>query len=322
MTIDPIGSIIMYDLVIIGGSISGVAAAIYAVRRKLNFILISKDIGGEVLLSGEIYNYPGIPATDGVKMTEAFKEQFKYYNMPVEEGVEVTGISQKDGVHVIAAKDGTGKEKTYKTKAVIVATGIHPRRLEVPGEKEFYLKGVTSCTVCDGPLFKGKVTATIGAGNSALESAIMMAGIASKVYVLSNKEKSDGSGFPKGDAILVDKVLSASNVEVVYEALTQEIKGDNMVAGVSYKDKNGKSHDIAVQGVMVHIGFIPNSQFITCVEKDKAGQIITDKLAHTSCEGIFAAGDVTDIPFKQIAIAGGEGVTACLSAIDYLNKKK
>ncbi|MEK7481248.1 MAG: FAD-dependent oxidoreductase [Patescibacteria group bacterium] len=312
----------MYDLVIIGGSISGVAAAIYAVRRKLNFVLISKDIGGEVLLSGEIYNYPGIPATDGVKMTESFREQFKYYDMPAEEGVEVTSVSQKDGAHVIAAKDESGKEKTYKTKAVIVATGIHPRRLGVPGEKEFYLKGVTSCTVCDGPLFKGKVTATIGAGNSALESAIMMAGIASKVYVLSNKPKSEGRGFPKGDAILVDKVLAAPNVEVFYEATTQEIKGDKAVSGVVYKDKAGKTKEIAVQGVMVHIGFIPNSQFIDCVEKDKAGQIITDKLARTSCDGIFAAGDVTNIPYKQIAIAGGEGVTACLSAIDYLNKKK
>jgi len=150
----------------------------------------------------------------------------------------------------------------------------------------------------------------------------MMAGIASKVYVISNKPKSEGRGFPKGDAILVDKVLAAPNVEVIYEAQTQEIKGENLVTGVMYKDKNGKSHDIAVQGVMVHIGFIPNSQFIDCVKKDKAGQIVTDKLAQTSCEGIFAAGDVTDIPFKQIAIAGGEGVTACLSAIDYLNKKK
>ncbi|MBI4098583.1 MAG: FAD-dependent oxidoreductase [Candidatus Magasanikbacteria bacterium] len=312
----------MHDLVIIGGSISGVAAAIYAVRRKLNFVLISKDIGGEVLLSGEIYNYPGIPGTDGVKMTEAFREQFKYYDMPVEEGVEVLGITQKDGVHVIAAKDGTGKEKTYKTKTVIVATGIHPRTLGIPGEAELRGKGITSCTVCDGPLFKGKVTVTIGAGNSALESAIMMAGIASKVYVLSNKAKSEGRGFPKGDAILVDKVLAAPNVEVIYEAATQEIKGENLVTGVTYKDKNGKPHDIAVQGVMVHIGFIPNSQFIDCVKKDMASQIVTDKLARTSCEGIFAAGDVTDIPFKQIAIAGGEGVTACLSAIDYLNKKK
>ncbi|MEK7532613.1 MAG: FAD-dependent oxidoreductase [Patescibacteria group bacterium] len=312
----------MYDLVIIGGSISGVAAAIYAVRRKLNFVLISKDIGGEVLLSGEIYNYPGIVETDGVKMTQTFRDQIKYYAIPFEEGVEVTGITQKDGSHLIASKDSTGKEKTYKTKTVIVATGIHPRHLAVPGEKEFYQKGVTYCTVCDGPLFKGKVTATIGAGNSALESAIMMAGIASKVYVLSNKAKSDGNGFPKGDAILVDKILAAPNVEVIYEAATQEIKGDSLVTGVLYKDKNGKSHDIAVQGVMVHIGFIPNSQFITCIDKDKAGQIVTDKLAHTSCEGIFAAGDVTDIPFKQIAIAGGEGVTACLSAIDYLNKKK
>jgi len=312
----------MFDLVIIGGSISGVAAAIYAVRRKLNFLLVSKDIGGEVLLSGEIYNYPGIPATDGVKMTAAFREQFKYYDMPVEEGVEVLGITQKDGAHLIAAKNSAGKEKTYKTKTVIVATGIHPRALSIPGETELRGKGITSCTVCDGPLFKGKVTVTIGAGNSALESAIMMAGIASKVYVLSNKAKSEGRGFPKGDAILVDKVLAAPNVEVIYEAATQEIKGDSLVTGVLYEDKAGKLHDIAVQGVMVHIGFIPNSQFITCVEKDKASQIVTDKLARTSCEGIFAAGDVTDIPFKQIAIAGGEGVTACLSAIDYLNKKK
>lgn len=312
----------MYDLVIIGGSISGVAAAIYAVRRKLNFVLISKDVGGEVALAGEIQNYPGIVDTTGVDLAQAFREQIKHYDMPLEEGVEVTGITQKNGAHIITAKVGE-QEKTYETKSVIIATGIHPRHLEVPGEEEFYHKGVTYCTVCDGPLFKGKTTATVGAGNSALESAIMMAGISEKVYLISNKKEDDGGGFPKGDGILVEKIKAMDNVEIIYNALTQKIEGDQMVSSLTYKDADSdEEKKIDVQAVMVHIGFIPNSDFVDCVEKDKAKQIVTDKLCQTSCTGIFAAGDVTDIPYKQIAIAGGQGVTACLNAIDYLNKQK
>ncbi len=312
----------MYDLVIIGGSISGVAAAIYAVRRKLNFVLLSKDIGGEVALAGEIKNYPGILDTTGVDMAAVFREQIKSYEMPFEEGAEVTGITQKDGAHVVTAKVGE-EEKTYESKSVIIATGIHPRHLGVPGEEEFYHKGVTYCTVCDGPLFKGKTTATIGAGNSALESAIMMAGISEKVYLISNKKESEGEGFPKGDGILVEKIKAMDNVEIIYNALTQKIEGDQMVSSITYKDADSNEEKtIEVQAAMVHIGFVPNSDFVQCVEKDKAKQIVTDKLCQTSCDGIFAAGDVTDIPYKQIAIAGGQGVTACLNTIDYLNKQK
>lgn len=312
----------MYDLVIIGGSISGVAAAIYAVRRKLNFVLISKDIGGEVLVSGEIQNYPGIVETDGVKMTQTFRDQIKYYTIPVKEGVEVTSIAPQKGHHVIAAIDANDAKKTYNAKTVIIATGIHPRHLNVPGEKELYQKGVTYCTVCDGPLYKGKVTTTIGSGNSALESAIMMAGIASRVYLLSKFKKSESGGFPKGDAILIEKIKAEPNVEIVYEAKTTEITGDASVKNVAYTDARGTRRALDVQAAMIHIGFIPNSGFVDCVEKNKVGEVVTDKLGRTSCEGIFAAGDVTNIPFKQIAIAGGEGVTACLSAIDYLNKRK
>jgi alkyl hydroperoxide reductase subunit AhpF len=242
--------------------------------------------------------------------------------MPLEEGIEIEKIIPQNGHHVITGKDGKGNEKKYETKTVIIATGIHPRKLGIPGEDDFYHKGVTYCTVCDGPLFKGKTTVTIGAGNSALESAIMMAGIAEKHYVISNKAEGNGGGFPKGDAILVDKIKAMKNVEIIYESLTQEIKGDKMVTGVTYKNAAGEVKELEVQGVMVHIGFTPNSDFVDCAEKDKAKQIVTDKLGLTSCPGVFAAGDVTDIPYKQIAIAGGQGVTACLSAIDYINKKE
>ncbi|OGH74054.1 MAG: hypothetical protein A3C90_03060 [Candidatus Magasanikbacteria bacterium RIFCSPHIGHO2_02_FULL_51_14] len=312
------------DLLIIGAAAAGPAAAVYASRRRLNFVVVSKDVGGEVALSGEIENWPGIIHTDGIELADMFAKQMKHYKVPVDEGLEVTGITPEKNVHIIRAKDGLGKEKTYKTKTVIVASGIHPRELGIPGEKKLKGKGVTSCTVCDGPLFAGKVTATIGAGNSALESALMMGDIAKKVYLITkypNTKETQG-GFPRGEAILIEKVKALKNVEIVYNASTKEILGEKVVSGLRYDNGDIKEHALDVEGVMVHIGNIPNSDFVTCVAKNELKEIKVDTLCRTNCPGVFAAGDVTDVPFKQIAIAAGHGVTAALSAIDYINKWK
>ena len=213
------------------------------------------------------------------------------------------------------------KEKVYRAKAVIIASGIHPRFLGIPGEEALKNRGVTYCTVCDGPLYKGKTTATIGAGNSAVESALMMAGISEKVYLVTKYPESNLGGFPKAENILVDKVKALDNVEIIYNAMTTEISGDNMVAGFSYTDQEtNESHSLDVQGVMVHIGNIPNSKFVDCVSKTPHGEININLQTATDCPGIFAAGDVTDIPFKQIIISAGQGATAALSSIEYINR--
>lgn len=308
------------DLVIIGAAAAGCTAAIYAARRKLNFVVVTKDIGGEVALSGEVENWPGIENIQGFELAQNFYKHAKSYGVKFDEGYGVTSIEQVDNYHIVHAEKNSGDKIEYKTKTVIIGSGIHPRELGVPKEEELKGKGVTYCTVCDGPLFKGKTTATIGAGNSALESALMMAEISEKVYLVTKYPESNLGGFPKGETILVDKIKEKKNVEIVYNAMTTEITGDNAVASIKYKDnESGEGHEVEVQGVMVHIGMIPNSQFVECSEKNKAGEIMVDQKCATNCKGVFAAGDVTDVPYKQISISVGQGATAALSAIEYIN---
>lgn len=311
----------MLDLLIIGGSIAGSTAAVYAARRKLDFKLISSDLGGEVALSGEIENWPGVNHTDGFALAEQLKAQLEYNAVPVDEGFSVSNLEKIGDAASAAsgwrvhAKNLSGEERAYETAAIIIATGVKPKHLGVPGEDVFYHKGVTYCTVCDGPLFKGKVTATIGGGNSALESGLMMAKIASQVYVVNKNDRF------KGEQILIDKLTREPNVKILYSARTQKITGTQTVTGVTYTDAAGAEQTIAVQGVMVHIGNTPNSQFVPAeVTKDNFGQIVVDARGATNVPGLFAAGDVTATPYKQIVVAAGMGCTAALSAIEYINR--
>lgn len=313
------------DLVIIGAAAAGCAAAVYAARRHLNFVVVSKDIGGEVALSGEVENWPGTQHTTGIELAKTFHEHALSYGVQFDEGVGVTKLEQVDNYHIVHAQDAAGNEKTYTTKAIIIATGIHPRELGIEGEKELKGRGVTYCTVCDGPLFGGKVTATIGAGNSAVESALMMGEIAEKVYIVTkypNTPETKG-GFPKAEDILVKKMKELKNLEVIYNADTTKILGDGLVSGIAYKDNDSREEkELELNGVMVHIGVIPNSDFVDCVNKSDVGEIEVDLACRTNCDGVFAAGDVTTVPYNQIAIAAGQGVTAALTAIDYINRWK
>ncbi|HLD34474.1 MAG TPA: FAD-dependent oxidoreductase, partial [Patescibacteria group bacterium] len=247
----------------------------------------------------------------------------KSYDVRIEEGWRADKIAPAQKHHLITAKNANGEEKNWETKTVIIATGIHPRQLRVPGEKEFDRKGVTYCSVCDGPLYRGKITVTIGSGNSALESALMMASLAKKVYLLSKYTDTPehNGGFPRGENVLVDKLKSSPNVEIIYGAETTEIKGDKKVTGLVYRDTAGQKQTLAVDGIMVHIGMVPNSQLVDC-EKDKIGQIMVNARCETSIPGVYAAGDVTNIPYKQIGVAAGQGIIASLSAIEYLNRFK
>jgi len=303
----------MYDLIIIGGSAAGTAATIYASRRGLKTAVIAKDLGGEVATSGEIENWPGIIHTNGLELADFFRKHLESYKPEVKEGFSITAFSKEaEGRFILILDDGS----TLEAKAVIVATGVHPRELGVPGEKEYRLKGVSYCTVCDGPVFKGKVTAVIGGGNSALEAALMLADLSPTVYVINKNQ-----AF-KGEQVLIDNLKTKQNVQVIYGATTTGIIGDGTFAnGLKYTDVSGQEHVIEAAGMFVHIGQVPNSSLVPAeVGKNQFGEIEVDKYCATSVPGVFAAGDVTDVPHKQIVIAAGMGATAALSAVQYINR--
>src|SRR3989344_1250368 len=307
----------MYDLINVDGSAAATAAGIYAARRKLNFKIVTTEFGGEVATSGDIENWPGIVHTNGIVLASDFRKHLKSYNVEMEDGATITKVEKMpDGSFTLQVNKAGNGTTSYQSRAVLITTGVHPRLLGIHGEKEFFHKGVTYCTTCDGPLFQDKMVATIGGGNSALESALMLNDIAKKVYVINRNP-----AF-QGEQVLMDKVQEAKRIEIVYNANTTKIIGDQFVTGLTYDNGDGKEHQIDVQGVFVHIGMVPNSGFLDIVEKDRLGQIIVDGLCQTNISGLFAAGDVTNVPYKQIAIAAGQGVCAALAIIDYLNKQK
>jgi len=307
------------DLIIIGGSVAATTAGIYAARRGLNFKIISKDFGGEVATSGEIGNWPGDGMTDGIALAEKFKKHLESYKVDMEDGVEVESIVKREDNTFLVRTVRTETGQKYLAKTIIITTGVHPRPLNVPGEQEFRNKGVSYCTTCDGPLFSGKIVATIGGGNSALESGLMLADIASNIYVINKNPEF------KGDRILIDNLKKKQNVEIIYNASTAEIVGDKFVTGLKYKDNSpageGKEKELKIDGIFIHIGMVPNSGIVPKeVEKNQFGEIIVNTNCETNVPGLYAAGDVTDVPFKQIVIAAGQGCIAALSAVQYLNK--
>jgi thioredoxin-disulfide reductase len=304
----------IYDSIIIGASAAGISSAIYLKRRGINFLILAKDIGGEMALSGTVDNYPGIPKTTGLELTKKFKEHLESYGIEVI-NEEVIKLDKNNDLFVIS----TNKNNTYYSKTVIIATGSKPKKLNIPGEEEFYHKGVSYCSVCDMPLFKDKVVAIIGGGNSALEAGLMAADICKYAYII-NKNPSF-----KGDKVLIEQLERKENIKIIYNALTQEIYGDKFVKGIKYLDTVSNTiQDINVDGVFIHIGMKPNSEFIpdSWNVKNTYGEIIINKLCETNITGLFAGGDVTDIPFKQIGIAVGHGIICALSTVNYLNKLK
>lgn len=320
----------MFDLIIIGGSAAATSAGVYAARRGLNVKIITKEFGGEVATSGEIENWPGVAHTDGLALTEQFKAHLAANHVVPEEGIEVRMvIKQDDGLFCVSVNKDSPRmamdkmedinieeapKCDYDAKAVIIATGVHPKRLGVPGEEEYRNKGVTYCTTCDGPLFNGKITTVIGGGNSALESGLMLADIASKVYVLNKN-----SEF-KGEQVLIDKLSSKPNVEIIYKAQTTGVIGEQLVTAVQYKDSTGADKELKTDGIFIHIGMVPNSGLVPDVAKNNFGEIIVNQNCETNIPGLYAAGDVTNVPFKQIVIAAAQGCVAALSAVQYVNR--
>lgn len=306
----------MYDLLILGGSAAGVTAAIYAARRNLSLKLITNDIGGEIATTGEIENYPGYNKITGFELSQKLKEQLDYNKVNIDSGFLVQKIDKEKNYFTVLAKNLSGEERSYQAQSIIIATGVHPRQLGVPGEEKFFHRGVTYCAVCDAPLFKNKTVAVVGGGNSALESALMLGELATKVFLLNRNPEF------QGETVLIDKVKNHPKIEIIYNVQTQKILGEKTVSGLEYKNlKTEELETIQIQGVFVHIGWLPNADFIDFVAKNKSGEIMVDRAGATNVPGLFAAGDVTDIPYKQIVVAAGMGALAALAAIDYLNKK-
>lgn len=299
------------DLIIIGASAAGVSAAVYAARRNLSFLILTGDIGGEVASSGEIENYLGFAHTDGIELSQKFMVQLKHNNVTVEQPVRVASIDKSGTVLTVTDE----AKKTWTAKSIIIASGIHPRPLPVPEEPKLKGKGITYCTTCDGPLYRNKVVATVGGGNSALESLLMMAELCPKVYSINKNDDF------KGEATLIEKVKKHPNIVRITNAETTHALGETKVEGLTYRDASGAEKTLDdVQGIFVHVGMLPNSDFVPSeVEKNKLGELVVDKNCATSVPGIFAAGDVTDVAYKQISIAAGQGALAALAVVTYLN---
>lgn len=299
----------VYDVVIIGAGPAGMAAAIYAVRKNLSTLVISSDVGGQLGTTYEVGNYPGFQMITGPELVRQFEKHLDQYPIEKLVGEKVTGLGFENRCKLIQTASG----REIAARSVIIATGAFKRKLNIPGEDALAGKGVVYCSTCDGPLFRDMDIAIVGGGNSGLEAAIEMNGLARKVYLLSR-------GGWNGDQILQDKVRSAERVESLTFHDPLEIHGSDAVDGITVKDlENGELKRLNVQGVFIEIGLYPNTDFVLdLLETNERGEIRVDSRGQTGISGVFAAGDVTDSHDKQIVIAAGAGANAALGAFEYL----
>lgn len=300
----------MYDLIIIGAGPAGITAGVYAARKGISFLLISKDVGGQAAWSGDIENYTGYQFITGPELAAKFEDHMRKYNINLREGEEVLDINKVNSIIQVNTSEGV-----YEAKTVIIASGKFSKELGVPGEKKFKNKGLTYCATCDGPLFAGKDVAVIGGGNSALDAVLQLVRMCRRVYVV-NITPTLG-----GDEIMRKKVEDDPKVTIFNNSKVLAVAGDNMVTGIRIAT-DGNEESIAVQGIFVEIGLTPNSSFAKDIKKNQNGEIIINCYNETNIPGIFAAGDVTNVPEKQIIIAAGEGSKAALAAFKYLNQRR
>jgi alkyl hydroperoxide reductase subunit F len=303
-----------YDVLIVGGGPAGAAAAVYAARKGIRTGVAAERFGGQVNDTLAIENYISVLETDGPKFAAAMEAQTRAY------GVDIMNLQRAHAIVPAAQAGGLIEVKlanggVLKAKTVILSTGARWRNVNVPGEQAYKNKGVAYCPHCDGPLFKGKRTAVIGGGNSGVEAAIDLAGIVAHVTLVEFADQL------KADAVLVNKLKSLPNVTIHTNAQTTEITGaDGKVNGLKYKDRaTGEEHAVSLEGVFVQIGLVPNTEWLKgTVDLSKFGEVIVDAKGHTNVPGVFAAGDCTTVPYKQIVIAAGDGAKAALSAFDHL----
>jgi len=307
-----------YDLAIIGAASAGLTAGIYAGRKKINTVILSKEVGGQALLTDTIENFPGFDSISGKELASRERAQAEKFGVEIKEGVEVESMEKNGDDFLIKIKGGD----SIGAKAVIIATGKNPRRLGVPGEKEFENKGVSFCSICDAPLYGGKDVAVVGGGNSGLESAMDLTKYANKIYVL------EFGGKIMGDESTRERLAQTGKVEFVTNVEVLEIKGSVLVEKIAYRDrKTGEVKELSVGGVFVNIGWVPATGFLSSEGKDfvklnDRGEVVIDhRTTETSVKGAYAAGDVSDVKYKQCVIAAGEGAKAALSAHEYLMGK-
>lgn len=300
----------MYELIIVGAGPAGITASIYAARKRMNFLVIAKDIGGQAALSSDIENYTGYQYITGPELTKKFEQHMREFQIELKYE-EVVGIEKADEGFKVKTDKGT-----HESRALIITSGAKPRKLNVPGEQEFKNRGVTYCATCDAPLFPDKDVAVIGGGNSGLDATLQLMRIANKIYLIERGPRL------RGDEIMRDKVERSEKVTVLTNTKVLEISGDKFVTGVAV-EREGKREMLGAQGVFIEIGYTPNSEFAAGVVKlNERKEIVVDDRCQTSVDGIFAAGDVTDVPQKQIIVAAGEGAKAALCAHEYLQKQK
>ncbi len=303
-----------FDVLVVGGGPAGASAAIYAARKGIRTGIAAERFGGQVLDTLGIENFISVQETEGPKLASALEEHVKQYDVDImntQRAVKLVPAHGEGDFNEVQFASGA----SLKAKTLILATGARWREMNVPGEQEYRTRGVAYCPHCDGPLFKGKRVAVIGGGNSGVEAAIDLAGIVAQVTLLEF-----GSQL-RADEVLQRKLRSLPNVEIITSALTSEVQGDGQkVTGLVYKDRNSSEyHSLELEGIFVQIGLVPNTDWLKgTVELSERGEIITDARGATSLPGVFAAGDVTTVPYKQIVVATGEGAKASLSAFDYL----
>ena len=301
----------MYEIIIVGGGPAGMVAAVYAARKRLNTLLISNDIGGQVNWTTGVENYLGYQFIEGHELIAKFQQQVDRFPIEQKIGLKVSQIKKiNDGFEVISESS-----EKFQSKVVLLATGKRPRRLNVAGEMELTGRGVTYCAICDGPVFSGQRVAVIGGGNSAIEAALDMVKIAEHVDMVSTTPLT-------GDPIMIEKLSTANNLTIFKEYQTEKVIGQGLVEGIVVKDlKTGKSQQLDVTGVFIEIGLVPNSDLVKDLLKlNENGEVPINCSCKTEIPGLYAAGDVTTVPEKQIVIAAGEGAKAALQAHKYLQR--
>ncbi len=302
-----------FDVLMVGGGPAGAASAIYAARKGIRTGMLTERFGGQVLDTMAIENFVSVQATEGPKLAAALEAHVRQYDVDIMnlQRAEKLIAAGDDGLIEVQLANGA----SLRSKTVVLSTGARWRDIGVPGEKEYRTRGVTYCPHCDGPLFKGKHVAVIGGGNSGVEAAIDLAGVVRRVTLIEFDHRL------RADDVLQRKLRSLTNVEIIVSAMTTQIHGDgSKVNGLSYEDRgNGGKHRLDVEGVFVQIGLLPNTEWLKgTIELSPRGEIIVDDRGQTSLPGVFAAGDCTTVPYKQIVVAMGQGSTAALSAFDHL----
>jgi len=302
----------MRDLIIIGGASAAQSAAIYAVRAGIEATVVADEYGGQINNTDKVENYLGIKSIGGPELGEKFVEHMREYDVEEKKGLRATEVRKRDdNTFEVELEDG----EVLESRSVIIATGGHRRKLDIKGEKELTGKGVSYCAVCDGPLYQGEEVAVVGAGYAGTEAAAYLTDVVEKVHVINRSE-----GY-SGEEITIKQVEDAENVEHHENAQIKEIYGEPMVEGLKY-EKDGETTDLEVAGVFIEIGTVPNSGISNLVETDEDGYIDVNPEMETGTEGLYAAGDVTDLGEQQLVVSAGQGCQAGLNAAEYVKEKK